>query len=190
MLSIGDVGSTWEKDNFCNVESLWKRPQIKVRSSAALSCVAGVSKGRGKWVLGAREKRSVKAPFPSLSKTCYTGLYNPIGRILPPAAKTREVNSQLCADRVLTTRRDIFTSCSCLVYFKVNRKPVQSDKYSGHIFLFLGVKIGAILAPPTPTPHDFSLPCVEDLSVQYGWTRFFLPSCLPHKNQYFRWSEN
>ena len=44
------------------------------------------------------------------------------------------MNSQLCADRVLTTRRDIFTSCSCYVYFEVNRKPPQSDKYSGHIY--------------------------------------------------------
>ena len=56
------------------------------------------------------------------------------------------MNSQVCADRVLTTRRDIFTSCSCYVYFEINRKPPQTDKYSGHISLFLGVKMGATLA--------------------------------------------
>ena len=44
-------------------------------------------------------------------------------------------------NRVLTTRRDIFKSCSSGVYFEITPKPLQSDNYSGHISLFLGVKM-------------------------------------------------
>ena len=39
------------------------------------------------------------------------------------------------------TRHDIFTSCISKAYFEINRKPLQSGKYSGYISLFLGVKI-------------------------------------------------
>ena len=47
------------------------------------------------------------------------------------------MNKRACADRVLTTGSDIFMR----MFFEINRKPLQSDKYSGHISLFLGIKM-------------------------------------------------
>ena len=57
---------------------------------------------------------------------------------------------------VCCTRHDIFTSCSCKAYFEINRKPLQSDKYSGYISLFLGVKMKDKFPSQRPSCPKFS----------------------------------
>ena len=54
------------------------------------------------------------------------------------------------------TRHDIFTSCSCKAYFEINRKPLQSDKYSGYISLFIGVKMKDKFPSQRPSCPKFS----------------------------------
>ena len=51
------------------------------------------------------------------------------------------MNTQARVESALISRRDIFTSFSCQVYFDINRKPVHSDKFWDHISLFLSVEI-------------------------------------------------
>ena len=54
------------------------------------------------------------------------------------------------------TRHDIFTSCISKAYFEINRKPLQSGKYSGYISLFLVVKMKDKFPSQRPSCSKFS----------------------------------